>query len=158
MKETANHLREVVSSILPLLQAISEDKASQKPAPEKWSPKEIMGHLIDSAANNHQKFVRGMKQEHNDVVGYEQNFWVESQQYNAANWSDLLALWQAYNLHLAHIIEKADAETLSNTISIDGSKPFTLKFIMKDYAEHLKHHILQILPDAPIQSAFIMVY
>ncbi|MFN0034764.1 MAG: DinB family protein [Saprospiraceae bacterium] len=159
MNSTAQHLLETIEKSLPLLRQITDAEAAIKPRPEKWSKKEILGHLIDSASNNQHKFVRTMQAErHLDFVGYAQNFWVEAQQYNQANWSDIIALWESYNRHLAHIIRNAPPEKLENTISIDGSEPFTLAFIMADYGEHLKHHLKQILPDAGFTSAFENLY
>jgi hypothetical protein len=158
MQQTAQHIRDIVAVVLPLLTAIDDQAASQKQAPDKWSKKEIVGHLIDSACNNQQKFVRTMAQPHLDFVGYAQNHWVAAQKYNVANWQDLLLTWQGYNLQIAHIIENVAFQTLTNTISIEGIGPFTLEFIMKDYAEHLKHHLKQIIPDVALTSAFENVY
>ena len=158
MKDTAQHLRETIDSVLPLLKNISDADASVKPRPEKWSNKEIIGHLIDSACNNQQKFVRTMMQPHLDFVGYQQDNWVAFQQYNEANWTKLLETWVAYNHQIAHIIEKVAPSVLGHTISIEGVGPFTLQFIMTDYAEHLKHHLKQILPNAGLTSTFGNVY
>lgn len=144
---------------MPLLQKVSDAEASVKPGPAKWSKKEILGHLIDSAANNQQKFVRTMQSsEHLNFVGYAQDFWVEAQGYNTASWSDLISLWLSYNRHLAHIIQNTPTAKLTHTISIEGSQPFTLGFIMADYGEHLKHHLNQIFPEAGFNSAFENLY
>jgi hypothetical protein len=158
MYEVAQNIREIIDKALPLLRALPMSRVAEKPQPEKWSKKEIIGHLIDSAGNNQQKFVRAMAQPHVDFVGYEQNHWVESQQYQKANWADLLDFWATYNHHIAHIIENADPSVLDNTISINGVGKFTLRFIMSDYAQHLTHHLKQILPDAGLESAFVNVY
>lgn len=159
MQQTANHLRETIGQALPILKEISEIEASHKINITKWSKKEIIGHLIDSACNNQQKFVRTMAQQHLNFVGYEQDFWVSSQHYNTRTWLELIDFWASYNLHIAHIIEYVDSEVLQNTISINNSAPFTLEFIMKDYTEHLKHHLKQILPEvAFLKSSFINVY
>jgi hypothetical protein len=158
MKAVADYLRQTLQAVLPALQAISEEEASIKPQPHKWSKKEILGHLIDSATNNHHKFVRTMAQPHMEFVGYAQDFWVAEQYYNSRTWQDILSFWYAYNMHLAHIIESANPAYLQNTISIGGSKPFTLAFIMEDYVEHMKHHLRVILPEANITSKFESVY
>lgn len=158
MKLVAQHLRETLDAVLPQLKNITDAEASVKPRPEKWSKKEIIGHLIDSACNNQQKFVRTMQQTHLDFVGYKQDDWVALQQYNTANWSDLLETWIGYNRQIAHIIATVDPSVLGYTISIEGVGPFTLQFIMTDYAEHLKHHLKQVLPDAGLTSTFGNVY
>jgi hypothetical protein len=159
MSETAEHLLETLKKALPLLRQITDEAATTKPRPEKWSKKEVLGHLIDSASNNQHKFVRTMQANgHLNFVGYAQDFWVAAQAYNAANWLEIIALWESYNRHLARIIRNAPTEKLEHTISIEGSKPFSLRFIMADYVEHLKHHLKQILPDEGFSSSFENLY
>lgn len=154
----AENIRKTLKDVLPLLQNITDEGATIRPLPEKWSKKEILGHLIDSACNNQQKFVRTTAQNHTKFVGYQQNHWVESQKYMGAKWSDLINLWHFYNLHIAHIIENVAPDVLENTINIEGAETFTLKFIMEDYGEHLKHHLKQILPTADLDSKFQNIY
>lgn len=157
MDATANALDEIIAELEPRLHQISAHEAAQKAAPGKWSKKEILGHLIDSAANNQQKFVRTMLAEKPlDFVGYEQDSWVAIQQYQQQSWADIIALWASYNRHLAHLIRGVDERTLAHTISISGSGPYTLAFLMSDYVEHLKHHLIQIIPDAGLHSEFSM--
>lgn len=158
MSDVANHLRETIDGVLSSLEAIPDAEASVPPAPGKWSKKEILGHLIDSACNNQQKFVRTMAESGLEFVGYRQDLWVGSQKYNEARWTDLIVLWRAYNIHIAHIIENAGPGCLPNTITIEDAGTFTLHFIMEDYVEHLKHHLLQILPDAGLTAKFQNIY
>jgi hypothetical protein len=136
-------LSSVVTSALPRLQAISDSAASQKPAPDKWSKKEILGHLIDSAANNHQRFVRLQLQPELTLPGYDQDNWVRLNQYQQTPWSDLVTLWSAYNRHLATVIASLDNGALGHVWhSSDGD--VTLEFIATDYVRHLEHHLKQI--------------
>ena len=160
MKKTVQHLIETIESVKPLLLTISDEDAAFKPYPAKWSKKEIIGHLIDSAGNNQQKFVRTLLAEngHLDFVGYKQNDWVAVQNYQRADWAKLISIWEAYNFQIAHVIACADEAKLLNTISIEGSEPFTLAFIMPDYVEHLKHHLKSILPLAGLMSTFSNIY
>lgn len=159
MDPIAQHLLATIQKALPLLRQISDAEAAAKPNPDKWSKKEILGHLIDSASNNQHKFVRTMQAESpTSFVGYAQNFWVEAQQYQESDWQNLVSLWESYNRHLAHIIQHTPTEKRENRISIEGSQPFTLGFIMTDYVEHLKHHLKQILPEAGFNSAFENLY
>ena len=158
MKEVADYLRQTIKEVGPSLRAISEEEASSKPQPHKWSKKEILGHLIDSASNNQHKFVRAMAQSHLDFVGYAQDSWVSEQKYNATNWQELITFWFAYNSHIAHIIEHVNPAYLANTITIEGNSLYNLQFIMEDYVEHLKHHLKAILPDNNIQSKFANIY
>jgi hypothetical protein len=118
MKETGARLRALVARLQPLLYAITADKAAQRPAPGKWSPKEI--------------------------VGYQQEGWVVLQDYQSRDWAELVAFWAAFNLHIAHIMAQLPAAAAGHTISIDGSAPYRLDFIVGDYVEHLLHHARQM--------------
>jgi hypothetical protein len=158
MKNVADELRQIVMEVVPLLEALQEPEIAQRPAPKKWSRKEILGHLIDSASNNQQKFVRMMQVSHLDFPGYAQDDWVDLQNWAAANWKQMISLWASYNEHLAYLIESTDTRFLANTITIEGTGPFTLEFIMPDYVEHLKHHIQQIFPEIDLQNRFVDVY
>ena len=136
-------LSSAVASALPRLQAISEEVAAQKPAPHKWSKKEILGHLVDSAANNHQRFMRLQLQPEISLPGYDQDSWVRLNRYQQAPWRDIVTLWSAYNQHLTTVIESLDDATLGHVWhSPDGD--VTLEFIATDYVRHLKHHLKQI--------------
>lgn len=158
MQATADKLRQILGDMIPKLQGISENDAAARPGNGKWSKKEILGHLLDSACNNQQKFVRTMAADGVSFVGYDQNHWVGSQKYADAKWLDLIEFWKAYNLHLARIMESVEPRLLANTISIESSGPFTLEFIMKDYIEHLLHHLAQILPGTDLKSDFENAY
>lgn len=158
MKHVADALRQTIEQAMPMLMAISDKDAAAKSSPEKWSYKEIIGHLLDSAGNNQQKFVRAMLHSGSDFVPYMQDEWVAVQHYNDATWQDLLNIWKHYNSHIAHIMEYVNSDLLQNTIYIGGKGPYTLDFIVTDYVEHMKHHLIEILPTAKFVSSFEMVY
>ncbi len=86
-RTTGQKLCGIVLSARDRLQAIDETKSARRPAPGKWSPKEIIGHLIDSASNNHQRFVRAQFQDHLIFPGYNQEAWVEAQDYQNSQWT-----------------------------------------------------------------------
>lgn len=121
----------------------------------KWSPKEIVGHLIDSAANNHNRFVRAQFTDDLIFPGYEQDKWVQAQKYKEASWPDLVSLWAAYNLHLAFVISVMPEEVLTRKRtkhnldqiawkSVAKQTPTTLDYFIRDYAGHMRHHLAQI--------------
>jgi hypothetical protein len=159
MKEVAESLIELIKKVKPLLLEISEKDSAIKPKPDKWSKKEIIGHLIDSASNNHQKFIRTIEKDGHVFPPYQQDFWVNIQHYQSASWDQLINFWELYNIHLAQIIANTETKNLKNKIVIGSSAPFELGFIMSDYVEHLKHHLKQILPGVDfLESKFKMVY
>jgi hypothetical protein len=136
-------LAQVVEKSLVPLRAISEAEASVKPAPGKWSKKEILGHLIDSAANNHQRFVRLQLESEVTLPGYEQDGWVRVNGYQNRAWTDIVSLWAAYNTHLAYVIENLDPGTLTH-VWHHPEADFTLIYLAEDYVTHLQHHLKQI--------------
>src|SRR5215218_11115966 len=104
------HFRATVNAAAERMRAMDESEARKRRAPGAWSRKQIVGHLIDSAANNHARFVRGqLEPEHLDFAGYEQDAWVAAQRYEDEPWADLVELWRLYNLHIAHVMAGAGA-------------------------------------------------
>jgi hypothetical protein len=138
-------IREVIEEAKPELLKISPGAAEKKENSNKWSKKEILGHLIDSASNNHQRFVRGAQNIAGNFPDYSQDSWVEIQHYNDMNWPDLVEHFYQYNLHISRLIEALQGNVLNNPCNIGKENPVTLKFVIEDYLRHLKHHIEQIL-------------
>ena len=142
MKEISRKLIGLCDTIPAILKTIPAEEFSLKPVPHKWSKKEILGHLIDSAANNHQRFIRA--QFETPVIFYEQDLWVSIQNYQSESPELLIFLWEAYNRHLAHVIEQIPQQNLSKTsIGKDGTV-CTLEFLINDYLNHLEFHLEQI--------------
>ena len=155
--QVADKLRQILESAVPRLQSITAAQASAKLSPEKWSKKEILGHLIDSAANNHCRFVTGQCKGDLHFAGYEQEKWVAVQRYQEADWRALIRLWSAYNHHLAFLMgtfPEADLLVPHDEHSLDlmafnlvpANQPTTMLYLMQDYVDHLLHHVKQIIP------------
>ncbi len=138
-------IRETISAAKPELLKISPELAAKKKSPESWSKKEILGHLIDSASNNHQRFVRGAQNAAMDFPVYKQDPWVEVQHYNEMDWGNLIEFFYQYNYHISRVIDFLPAESLNNLCNIGKENHVTLKFIIEDYLRHLKHHIDKII-------------
>jgi hypothetical protein len=148
MTATIAHFEEVLQTVPQRLAAFPDAAAARKPAPNRWSKKEILGHLIDSAANNHQRFVRAQATPHLELPSYEQEFWVAAQAYSTEPWPDLVNLWLLLNRHLLHVVKAMPAEALSHELVIAGHPAVTLEALIADYLHHLDHHLSQLLPAA----------
>ena len=143
--EVADELVRVVDAAAEKLRARDEAAVSARPAPGKWSAREIVGHLLDSAVNNHHRFVRAQQQDGELVFPrYEQDSWVALQDYQAAPWPELVELWRLYNRHLAHVMRRIDPARLGTVCRIGPYEPATLRFLVADYLVHLKHHLGQV--------------
>jgi DinB superfamily len=119
-------------------------------APGKWSRKEILGHLIDSAVNNHQRFVRAQIPAHLEhgvlmIDGYAQADWVRVQDHQSRDWAELVALWVAFNRHVLHVMQRVEPSSLNTPCIIGTGRPLPLEAVMVDYVGHVKHHLDQIL-------------
>eukprot|EP01133_Synstelium_polycarpum_P018585 gene18585-22237_t len=117
---------------------------SIKTSPEKWSKKEIIGHLIDSATNNHHRFVRGQFEE-TPVITYDQNKWNENNYYQLIDGAQIISFWEAYNKQLLELIKHFPKEKLNNTIHTGGKNNPTIGFLIDDYVQHLEHHLKQVV-------------
>jgi hypothetical protein len=148
MKQLAEELRSEIDTSYPRLRALTEAEVSGPRANGKWSRKEILGHLIDSAANNHQRFVRAQMVAVFEWPGYEQNEWVRVHGYGGRTWTELLGLWLALNGHVARVIELVPDSKADTQCTIGGGDAVTLEWLMRDYLRHLRHHLEQILEPA----------
>ncbi len=145
MRQTALQLQQIVNETEQRLGALSEAESQARPSSDKWSRKEILGHLIDSASNNHQRFVRAQFQPQLVFPGYAQVDWNRVQHYQSEAWENLVRLWASYNRHLAHVIAAIPESAGQNSCEIGAGKPVTLEFLVADYVVHLEHHLGQIL-------------
>ena len=146
MQEIAREIRNIVDEVTELLYHIDPGEVSVKENPESWSKKEILGHLIDSVANNHQRFVRASSDPLTVTFHiYNQTDWIRVQHYNESEWDSLIKLWSSYNHHLSHVIEHIPPEALVALCNIGKDEPVTLEFVIRDYLRHLNHHLVDLL-------------
>jgi uncharacterized damage-inducible protein DinB len=156
MPACALDLSNAVDDALLRLRDCGDESTARRPAPGTWSPREIVGHLIDSASNNHQRFVRATFQDDLVFPGYDQDRWVANQGYQEARWEDLLTLWASFNRHLSRVMAATPTdvrrrEHRSHNFDriafrpVATRSPATLEYFMEDYVLHLHHHLRQIL-------------
>jgi hypothetical protein len=140
----ADELVATVDAAVARLGRRNDAEASVRPGVDRWSPKEVIGHLIDSAANNLHRFVRAQEVPMLEFPGYAQDHWVGSQGYQLRDWRQLLSFWQAFNHHLAHVIRRLPEDALARPCRIGDGAPVSLQFLVEDYLAHLKHHLVQV--------------
>jgi len=144
MKELSDKLVRVVRSAESILLQVPEAESSKPVLSGGWSRKQVLGHLIDSASNNHQRFVRAALQASLDFPGYDQDGCVRVQAVEEADWTLLVSLWAGYNRYLAHVIAHLPVSKLETLCRIGSDEPVTLRFLAEDYLRHLLHHLGQI--------------
>ena len=144
VQSASQRLEFLIKTIPQLLENISESDYAVKPSPSQWSKKEILGHLIDSATNNHQRFIR-IQYENTPAIFYDQNKWNALSNYQNLSTKDLIQFWKGYNLHLIAIINSISVSALDRLgVGSDGQK-LPLHFYITDYVEHLEHHLKQLV-------------
>ena len=144
MKKLSEQLALVVEAAECKLGRVSAMESEEPLSPGGWSRKQVIGHLIDSASNNHQRFVRAMLQSSLDFPAYDQDGSIRVQAVQQADWGMLVSLWAAYNRYLIHVIANIPASKLQTTCRIGASQAVTLDFLARDYLTHLVHHLNQM--------------
>jgi hypothetical protein len=144
MKEVSENLVRMIEDAEPKLRVISEARSRTPLLAGGWSRKQVIGHLIDSASNNHQRFVRAALQPSLEFPGYDQAGNVKVQAVQEAEWPLLVTLWAAYNRYLAHVIAHIPSSRLETVCRIGGGEAVTLRFLATDYLTHMQHHLEQL--------------
>ena len=153
--EFAEWLTDTVEHASRVLREIPESTAEMSPAPNKWSPKQLVGHLVDSASNNHGRFVRAQSDPGLRHPGYDHNAWVEAGNYSEAPWEELVELWRLFNLQIARVVATTPRDALERERhdhsldriawkTVPADEPVTLAYFVRDYIGHLRHHLGQI--------------
>jgi len=145
-QKLASDIEATVNEACQRLRGLSNEILVARLNPDDWSVKEIIGHLVDSASNNHQRFVRLQVADGLVLPDYSRDneTWVAIQGYHDAVWDDLLDLWRFYNLHLARVIGSVNQKCLDHIWVVNEDTSFTLGELMTDYLRHLNDHLKQI--------------
>jgi len=144
MAQLGEEIRHVVGSAEKTLKRIGGRESRAPVLSGGWSRCQVIGHLIDSASNNHQRFVRAILQDSLEFPAYDQNGWSRVQAAEEADWPLLVQLWASYNRYLAHVIARLPAAKLEAPIRVGQNPPVTLRFVAEDYLRHMVHHLSQI--------------
>jgi hypothetical protein len=149
MATSAELLRQSIADYEPRLRAIAGAAASANPrGAAAWSPKQELGHLLDSATNNRVRFVRAALEGAYDGPSYDGRGWVELAGYADMPWSDVIGLWRQLNLALAALLDRIPEARLSAPCTIAGERSGTLDFVIQDYIRHMRHHLDHVLAAA----------
>jgi hypothetical protein len=143
IQDTIDRFTYVLNTVPPLLHKLDETSFSIKPAPGKWSKKEILGHLIDSASNNHQRFVRAQFED-TPAIAYDQDKWNEFSYHYHMRKDDLIDFWLDHNRYLLKLIKHIPNFMLSKKVKV-GDQIHNLQFIIEDYVVHMEYHLKQIV-------------
>jgi len=144
IQHSIQRLRFLIEFIPNRLLEMSGEAFSVKHSPEKWSKKEILGHLIDSAANNHHRFIRAQFESPFTIESYQQNEWNQRNHYQELEREHVISFWKIYNQQLLEVIQRIPASQLAHICILNGSKQVTLAWLIGDYVEHLEHHLNQV--------------
>lgn len=139
--ETAAGIEAAIETWRAILLKLDAETVHQKPSVDRWSISEVVGHLVDSACNNHQRFVRAQYCSELVFPKYEQNEWVSAASYQSCNWETLVQLWYCYNRLIAVLIRNVPESSLSTSCTITPYEPCSLEFLIADYLDHLNHHL-----------------
>ena len=140
--DTGKLLLQNIEKYYPLLRSLQEEAVARRPAPAKWSGKELIGHLIDSAQNNIRRFIMAQYDEQ-AVITYRQDDWVRINHYQEQDWAALVELWYGLNKQAAHILDRLSEEVANRTCLTP--EVHSLRWLAEDYIKHLQHHIHQVL-------------
>ena len=155
MKSYLENVFQNITVIGAQLSSQNQSKTTKKIAEDKWSPNEILGHLVDSAINNHRRFVL-MQIQHNLVFdGYDQDAWVKKQNYQFRDWNILLNLWLVLNKNIIVVLKNVNPDLWNKRfkrhnlhqiawMTVPKANPISIEYFVKDYFGHLTHHINQI--------------
>jgi hypothetical protein len=138
-------LQRILAEAPATLRDIDEAKAAERPHGLRRSRKEILGHLVDSAGNNHQRFVRAQLEVVSRFPPYAGDGFLGAQGYPERPWLEIVALWRALNQHLVHVAARIPGEKLGHVCTVSADEPSTLGDHVVDYVDHLEHHLAQIL-------------
>lgn len=146
MEAISNELNALINEYSEKFSQIPEAEFAFKPNPKKWSKKEVIGHLIDSAQSNLRRFVVG-QYEHQPNIVYQQDFWVQANNYQQAKSEDVIALWRLLNQQIATILIQMPKENYGQLVNTGKGVPemHTLEWLSADYVKHMKHHINQVI-------------
>jgi len=155
MKQVIHELNKLVSEYAAKFNSINDSEFSNKPLPHKWSKKEVVGHLVDSAQNNLRRFIVAQYESQPPSIVYEQDFWVNANGYQRMKKEEVIMLWKLINERICDVLNAMPQSNYDKTCNTGDNevKLRSLQWLAEDYIRHMKHHLNQIIP-----GSFDIVY
>lgn len=150
MKPVTQELKQLIDLYSEKLNAFTDAEFSNKPRPDKWSKKEVVGHLIDSAQNNLRRFIVGQYDTTPSKIVYNQDFWVAANNYQHVDKKDIIALWKLINQQICSVLDNMITSNYAKVTDTGKNAVdlHSLEWLAQDYVKHMKHHINQIIPNS----------
>ena len=146
MNETINKLEQLLKKGLEYITDSSEVEFNKKESENKWSKKEILGHLIDSGINNLQRFTEiQFEKKPYQIRNYNQKELIKANDYQNSNAKEIVQFWSSLNQRILHLIKIQTETTLNYKIELEKGNFSDLRFLIEDYVTHLEHHLKQIM-------------
>jgi len=147
MQATAHELELILEKHIEILKSMPEYEMAYKPEPSKWSKKEIVGHMIDSAQSNIRRFVIAQYEKKPAIV-YNQDKWVSIVNYQQWNTADITNLWYLTNKQVCEILKNTSTEIAQR--ECQTQELHSIEWLAKDYVKHLQHHLHRVLELEPV--------
>ena len=144
METISSKLQSIITDYSGMMKNIGEEEFAKKPSSNKWSKKEILGHLIDSAQNNIRRFIVA-QYETTPFIIYNQDKWVTISNYQYGEAKEMIELWILLNKHICNILSNTKSEAAMRTCETNGRSIHTIEWLAQDYVKHLLHHLHQVL-------------
>lgn len=144
MKQVIARLSRHIDEVPQSFRALSAEAAATRPAPGKWSSKEILGHLCDSAVNNLGRFVRAQTEQPYSLIGYQQDEWVKALAYQDRSAEEIVSLWSGLNRSIVTVMSTMPTTAYAHDCILPDGNKVTLEWLMTDYVEHMEHHLDQL--------------
>jgi hypothetical protein len=146
--KVANAFSTDIKELRDMLDDVPADLANVPWRVGGWTRKQILGHLLDSAANNRQRFVRASIEGSYAGPSYAQDAWVAAHGYADLSWKTLVDWWNVEHDILLAVVERIPEERMSVLCTVGDNPPVTLRYLIEDYTRHQFHHFEQI--NAPL--------
>jgi hypothetical protein len=142
--ELASAFRSGLAEICEAIGAVPAEQAAEQWRKGGWTRKQVLGHMLDSAANNRQRFVRAAIDGHYRGPGYAQQAWVDAHGYAEQEWEILIGWWNVEHEILASVVDRIPIERLEASCIVGDDAPVTLRFLIEDYLRHQQGHAGQL--------------